>query len=379
MFDFLFTSESVTEGHPDKICDQISDSILDDLIHQDPYCKVAVECAVKTGIVFVFGEINTNGYSNVSKIARSVIKKIGFKKAKFGFDYQTCGVISSISQQSNEIEKSVEKGKELGAGDQGLMFGYACKETKELMPLPIMLAHKITKKLSTKRKTKEMPFLRPDGKSQITVEYQKGLPKRIHTIVVSTQHDEKISQKELKKEIWQKIIQKEMGELIDQKTIFHCNPSGSFTIGGPLADAGLTGRKIIVDTYGGSCPHGGGCFSGKDATKVDRSGAYAARYIAKNLVASGLAQKCQVQLAYAIGLSKPVSILIDTFDTGLLSAKKINEIVREFFPLSPQQIIEKFSLRKPIFSPTASYGHFGREEFPWEKTDLAITLSKIKK
>lgn len=372
MSNYLFTSESVAEGHPDKICDQISDAVLDDLLIQDENSRVAVECAVKTGLVFIFGEITTNGYADIPKIARRVIKKVGFKRAKFGFDYETCGIISSISEQSMEINQGVSR--ELGAGDQGMMFGYACKETSELMPLPIMLAHGLTNRLAQMRKEKIMPYLRPDGKSQVTVEYENDKPKRVHTVVVSTQHNPEITEEELKKEVLEKIIKPEIDGLYDDKTIFHCNPSGSFILGGPAADAGLTGRKIIVDTYGGMCPHGGGCFSGKDATKVDRSGAYAARYAAKNIVAAGLADKCQIQISYAIGIADPVSILVNTFNTGKLPDEKIEKIALEHFPWKPADIIKTLELKKPIFEQTATGGHFGRSEFKWEQIDRADLL-----
>jgi S-adenosylmethionine synthetase len=335
---------------------------------------VAVECGIKTGLVFVFGEITTNGYADIPKIVRKVVKRVGFTRAKYGFDYETCGVITSISEQSNEIAKGVKHNHEIGAGDQGMMFGYACDETPEFMPLPITLAHKLTSKLSTLRKDKTLPFLRPDGKSQVTVEYEDNKPKRIDTVVISTQHSPNITQEELKKELWNKIIKIELEKWIDQKTIFHCNPSGSFVEGGPKADAGLTGRKIIVDTYGGYCPHGGGAFSGKDSTKVDRSGAYATRYAAKNIVAAGLAKKCQIQVSYAIGLPDPVSILVETFGTGILPDQEIAKIAQEYFPFKPGEIIDYFDLKKPIFQKTAIGGHFGRSEFAWEKTDLAEKL-----
>lgn len=374
MSNYLFTSESVTEGHPDKICDQISDAVLDDLLNQDENSRVAVECAVKTGLVFVFGEITTNGYADIQKIARRVIEKVGFNRAKFGFDHETCGIISSISEQSVEINKGVSR--ELGAGDQGMMFGFACKESSELMPLPIILAHKLTNRLAQMRKKKIMPYLRPDGKSQVTVEYENDKPKRVHTIVLSTQHNPEITEEELKKEVLEKIIKPEIDGLYDDKTIFHCNPSGSFILGGPAADAGLTGRKIIVDTYGGMCPHGGGCFSGKDATKVDRSGAYAARYCAKNIVASGLADKCQIQISYAIGIAEPVSILVNTFGTGKLPDEKLEKIALEYFPWKPADIIRDLELKKPIFEKTATGGHFGRNEFKWEQVDKVHILQE---
>lgn len=373
----LFTSESVTEGHPDKICDQISDAVLDDLLAKDPQARVAVECAVKSGIVFIFGEISTEAWANTEKIARDVIKKIGYDRAEYGFDYEACGVLVSVSEQSPDIALGLKEaqGHEQGAGDQGMMFGYACRETPALMPLPITLAHRLTRRLAELRHAKTLPFLRPDGKTQITVEYDdNGKPKGVHTVVVSTQHDENISLADLKKEVWANIVLPEIGDFVSKDTIFHCNPTGKFVLGGPAADSGLTGRKIVVDTYGGSCPHGGGCFSGKDPSKVDRSAAYAARYIAKNIVAAGLAEKCQIQLSYAIGIAAPVSVYVNSFGTGKLPDRQLENIVYEYFPVKPADIIKTLNLKTPIYQKTAVGGHFGREEFSWEKTDRASIL-----
>ncbi|MBI5414156.1 methionine adenosyltransferase [Candidatus Peregrinibacteria bacterium] len=375
----LFTSESVTEGHPDKICDQISDAVLDEALRQDPNSRVAVECAAKTGLIFLFGEMTTNGYVDFQSLARNVVKKIGYTRAKFGFDYETCGVISSISEQSPEISHAVKHDHEIGAGDQGMMFGYACTETPELMPLPIMLAHGLTKKLAEVRKDGTFPELRPDGKSQVTVEYHDGKAKRVHTVVISTQHDPNISQEELAKLVKKRVIGPVLKDWLDAKTIYHINPSGSFIMGGPQGDAGLTGRKIIVDTYGGYAPHGGGCFSGKDPSKVDRSGAYAARYMAKNIVAAGLAEKCQIEISYAIGIAEPVSILVETFRTSTLSSEELEKIIRENFPIKPGDIIRELELRLPIYLKTATYGHFGRDDVSWEKTDRVDVLRKYVK
>jgi len=372
----LFTSESVTEGHPDKICDQISDAILDAALRQDKESRVAVECAVKNGLVFIFGELSTKGYIDFQSVARRVIRDIGYTRAKFGFDAETCGVISAISEQSTEIAQAVVEKKELGAGDQGMMFGFACTETPQFMPLPITLAHALAQKLAAVRKDGSFLELRPDGKTQVTVEYVNGIPERVHTVVVSAQHDSKISQTDLARKLQKLVLTPILGSLQDKKTIVHINPSGGFTKGGPQSDAGLTGRKIIVDTYGGYAPHGGGAFSGKDPSKVDRSGAYAARYIAKNIVAAGLARKCQIEVSYAIGLSEPISLLVETFGTSKLSAAKLEEIIRKHFPLKPGAIIKTLDLRKPIYEKTASYGHFGRHEFPWEKLDKVQELKK---
>ncbi len=373
--NYLYTSESVTEGHPDKIADQISDAILDALIKQDATSRVACETLLTTGLAFVAGEITTTGYVEVADIVREVIRDIGYTRAKYGFDYETCAVITSIHGQSGDIAQGVDIG---GAGDQGLMFGYACNETPELMPMPIMLAHKLAMKLTEVRKKDILSYLRPDGKTQVTIEYQNGLPKRVNTIVVSSQHSPDITLKEMKEDIIEKVIKPVIpSEFLDEeKVTYHINPTGRFVTGGPMGDTGLTGRKIIVDSYGGVGSHGGGCFSGKDPTKVDRSGAYMARYIAKNLVAAGLADKCEVQLAYAIGVPEPVSILVDTFGTFKVDPEKLAELVRENFMLTPKGMIEHLDLRRPIFQKTAAYGHFGRSEpeFTWEKTDKADTL-----
>lgn len=376
---FLFTSESVTCGHPDKICDQISDAILDEALRHDPNARVAVETAVKTGMVMVFGEMRTHAWVDIEAVTRKVLRDIGYTRAKFGFDYESVAVLSAIGQQSEEIAAGVEKKGDasLGAGDQGMMFGYACTETKEYMPLAITLAHKLTKALEEVRKNETCPFLRPDGKAQVTVEYSDdGTPQRVHTVVLSAQHSPDISQKNLADELKAHVITPILAEYIDEETIFHINPTGSFVTGGPQGDAGLTGRKIIVDTYGGSCPHGGGAFSGKDATKVDRSGAYAARHIAKNIVAAELAKKCQVQVAYAIGVSQPVSLFLDTFGTGKIDDRVLEALVRKHWDLSPAGIISHFSLREPIFQKTAYGGHFGRNDVPWEQLDKKEVLQK---
>lgn len=375
--DYFFTSESVTEGHPDKIADQISDSILDSIIAQDPTARVACETLVTTGLAFVAGEISTTCYVHIPDIVRETIKNIGYTRAKYGFDYETCSVITSIDQQSGDIAMGVDTG---GAGDQGLMFGFACNETEELMPLPIMLAHKIAMGLSEARKTEVLPYLRPDGKSQVTIEYKDGVPCRIDTIVVSSQHSPEVHLKDLKEDIIEKVVKPVLPKnmLDEEKIKYYINPTGRFVVGGPMGDTGLTGRKIIVDSYGGVGSHGGGCFSGKDPTKVDRSGAYISRYIAKNIVAAGIADRVEVQLAYAIGIPEPVSILVDTFKTGKIDESKIVPIIRNNFDLTPKGIIEKLDLRRPIYKKTAAYGHFGKKDpdFTWERTDKADALRK---
>lgn len=379
----IISSESVTEGHPDKMCDLISDAILDEALRQDRNSRVAVETGTKNGGVMIFGEMTTKGYIDIPKIVRNTIKDIGYTKSEYGIEWETCSVWVQITEQSPDISQGVTEGdglhKEQGAGDQGMMYGYACNETKELMPLPISLAHKLTKRLSEARKRGEITYLRPDGKSQVSIEYdEKGKPLRADTIVVSTQHDGAVSHDRIQKDVIEKIIKPICSKWIDKNTIFHVNPTGAFVRGGPYADAGLTGRKIIVDTYGGVGRHGGGAFSGKDPTKVDRSAAYACRYIAKNIVAAGIADKCEIQLAYAIGVAEPVSINIDCFGTNKIPVDKIENIVREFFPLNPGGIIRHLDLRRPIFYKTASYGHFGREDpdFKWEKTDKADLIRK---
>ena len=389
----LFTSESVTEGHPDKMCDQISDAILDALMEQDPMSRVACETATTTGMVLVMGEITTNAYIDIQKIVRDTIKEIGYTRGKYGFDAETCGVITAIDEQSTDIAMGVDKALEakehtmseeeidaIGAGDQGMMFGYASDETPEYMPYPIALAHKLSRKLTEVRKNGTLPYLRPDGKTQVTVEYdENGVPARLDAVVLSTQHDPEVTQdqihKDIKKYVFDAIIPEGM---VDEKTKFFINPTGRFVIGGPHGDSGLTGRKIIVDTYGGMARHGGGAFSGKDCTKVDRSAAYAARYVAKNIVAAGLAKKCEIQLSYAIGVAHPTSIMVDTFGTGAVEDDKLVEIVRENFDLRPAGIIQMLDLRRPIYKQTAAYGHFGRTDLnlPWEATDKAEALKK---
>jgi S-adenosylmethionine synthetase len=372
---FLFTSESVTEGHPDKIADQISDAILDACLEHDPYSRVACETLTATGLVVIAGEITTKAYVDFQTLVRGVVAAIGYDNALYGFDSNTCAVISSINKQSGDIAMGVDTG---GAGDQGMMFGYATNETEELMPAPISFAHKLAKRLSEVRKSGKMSYLRPDGKSQVTVEYSaEGKPVRIDAVVISTQHAETISNEELRADILKHVIQAVLpAELLDENTKYHINPTGRFVIGGPMGDSGLTGRKIIVDTYGGMGRHGGGAFSGKDPTKVDRSAAYMARYIAKNIVASGLAERCEVQLAYAIGVAEPVSVLVDTFGTGTVDSGKLEDLVRANFKLTPKGIIESLNLRRPIYRKTAAYGHFGRsdKEFTWEATDKAAAL-----
>lgn len=370
---YLFTSESVTEGHPDKIADQISDAILDDLLRQDADSRVACETLVTTGLVLVAGEIRTNGYADVPKIVRNTIKEIGYDNAEYGFDYKACSVVTTIDEQSPDISMGVDTG---GAGDQGMMFGFACNETAELMPLPIILAHKMAAELAGLRKRGDLAYLRPDGKTQVTVEYDGYKPVRVHTVVVSTQHGPEVEQDQIRKDIIERLVKPICGAYIDNETIFHVNPTGRFIIGGPPGDCGLTGRKIIVDTYGGMGRHGGGCFSGKDATKVDRSGAYMARYVAKNIVAAGLAERCEVQIAYAIGVKEPVSIYVNSFGTGKVDDNVLVEKVHANFDLTPQGIIKHLDLKRPIFKKTAAYGHFGREgeEFTWERTDVAERL-----
>lgn len=373
----LFTSESVTEGHPDKICDQISDAILDALLEKDPNSRVACEVTASTGLVHIMGEITTEGYVDFQKVVRDVVRDIGYTRAKYGFDADTCAVLSNVDEQSPDIAMGVNPG---GAGDQGMMFGFACDETPEYMPMPIALAHRITRKLSECRRSGQLSWLRPDGKSQVTVEYDENdRPVRVDTVVVSTQHAPEIEHDELSREIIEKVIKTSVpAELMDEQTRFLINPTGKFVIGGPMGDSGLTGRKIIVDTYGGYARHGGGAFSGKDCTKVDRSAAYAARYVAKNIVAAGLADKCEIQLSYAIGVAHPTSIMVDTFGTGKLSDEKLVAVVRENFDLRPAGIIKMLDLRRPIYKQTAAYGHFGRTDLdlPWERLDRVETLKK---
>ena len=387
----LFTSESVTEGHPDKICDQISDSILDALLVQDPNSRVACETAVTTGLVMVIGEITTNAYVDIQKVVRQTVKEIGYDRAKYGFDCETCAVINAIDEQSADIAMGVDEALEhkegtmkdeveaVGAGDQGMMFGFACDETPEFMPLPISLAHKLAKRLSDVRKDKTLDYLRPDGKTQVTVEYEDDKPVRIDTIVISTQHNPEVTREQIEKDLIENVIKPIVdSKLLDENTKYLINPTGRFVIGGPQGDSGLTGRKIIVDTYGGYARHGGGAFSGKDSTKVDRSAAYAARWVAKNVVAAGLAKKCEIQLAYAIGVAEPVSVLVDTFGTGVIADEKISEIISKNFDLRPGAIIRDLGLRRPIFKQTAAYGHFGRTDvnLPWEELNKVEDIKK---
>ncbi|MGN6714725.1 methionine adenosyltransferase [Anaerocolumna jejuensis] len=396
MNKLLFTSESVTEGHPDKICDQVSDAVLDAMLEQDPMSRVACETAITTGLVLVMGEITTNGYVDIQKVVRDTIREIGYDRSDFGFDANTCGVMVALDEQSADIAMGVNKALEakehtmsedeleaIGAGDQGMMFGFASNETEEYLPYPISLAHKLTRQLTKVRKDGTLPYLRPDGKSQVTVEYnEEGKPIHLNAVVLSTQHNPEVSQEQIhtdiRKYVFDEVLPK---ELVDDRTKFFINPTGRFVIGGPNGDSGLTGRKIIVDTYGGYARHGGGAFSGKDCTKVDRSAAYAARYVAKNIVAAGLADKCEIQLSYAIGVAQPTSIMVDTFGTGSLSSEELVEIIRENFDLRPAGIIKMLDLRRPIYKQTAAYGHFGRNDLdlPWEKTDKVETLKKYKK
>ena len=373
----LFTSESVTEGHPDKMCDKISDSILDAILAQDPRARVACESLVKTGYVNVAGEVTTSTYVDIPRIVRSIIREIGYVSSDMGFDADSCGVLVAIEGQSPDIAMGVDEGtdKEQGAGDQGMMFGYACTETDELMPMPISLAHKLTRRLTEARRGDPKTFLRPDGKSQVTVEYDGGKPRRVDTVVISTQHSAEVSTPTLREYVMEEVVKKVVpAHLLDRSTKYHINPTGRFVVGGPMGDSGLTGRKIIVDTYGGMGRHGGGAFSGKDPSKVDRSAAYAARYVAKNLVAAGLAERCEIQVSYAIGVARPTSISVDSFGTGRVSDARLAELIQAHFDLRPKGLITMLDLLHPIYRKTAAYGHFGREEFPWERVDKAEEL-----
>jgi len=378
----LFTSESVTEGHPDKICDQISDAIYDEMLKEDPDSHAGIECFATTGLVIVGGEARTKAYVDIQEVVRRTLKRIGYDKSEYGFCYEDIGVINTLHEQSPDIAQGVDEGKgefkEQGAGDQGLMFGYACDETPELMPLAISLAHKLTRKLSKVRKNSTLPYLRPDGKSQVTIEYIDGKPNRVTTVVIAAHHSEDVEEKKLREDIKKLVIKPVLGDWYNDDIKFFINATGRFVLGGPPADAGLTGRKIIVDTYGGYGAHGGGCFSGKCITKVDRSASYVARYIAKNIVGAGLAKQCEIQLAYAIGVAEPVSVMVNTYGTGKISDDAIEELVREHFPLKPADIIKELDLKKPIYEKTAAYGHFGREneDFPWEKLDKVDVLKK---
>jgi S-adenosylmethionine synthetase len=375
--NFLFTSESVAEGHPDKLCDIVSDSLLDAFLEKDENSRVALECITKTGFIMVCGELTTKAEIDIQKVVRDAIKGVGYS-SKWGFDPETCGVITSISKQSPDIAMGVDSkdNKEQGAGDQGLMFGYATSETEEFMPLPIVLSHKILIRLAELRKSGQLDYLGPDAKSQVTIEYESSKPKRIHTIVLSSQHAPYVELEYLRKDLVEKVIRPVCGNLLDDKVIIHINPTGRFVIGGPVGDSGLTGRKIIVDSYGGMGRHGGGAFSGKDPSKVDRSGAYAARYVAKNIVAAGLADRCEIQVSYAIGIAEPISILVDCFGTNKIPEDKIENAIKKVFSFKPAEIIRTFDLKKPIYKKTASYGHFGRNIFPWEQLDLVDELRK---
>jgi S-adenosylmethionine synthetase len=383
MTEFIFSSESVTEGHPDKIADQISDAVLDEMLKQDPFSRVACETLVTTGMALVAGEVTTRGYVEIPDLVRSVIREIGYNDSTMGFDCDTCAVMVSLGRQSPDISQGVTEGeglfKEQGAGDQGIMFGYACRETPELMPMPIMFAHQLSKRLADVRRAGIVPFLRPDGKSQVSVEYRGDQPVRIDTVVISSQHDPDVTYEQIREAITEEVVKKVIpAHLLDDRTRYFINPTGRFVIGGPMGDCGLTGRKIIVDTYGGLGSHGGGAFSGKDPSKVDRSASYMGRYIAKNVVAAGLADKCEVQIAYAIGIAEPVSVMVQTFGTGRIPANRIAQLIREEFDLRPAGIIKTLDLLRPIYRKTAAYGHFGRElpEFTWEKTDRAESLRK---